>query len=65
MNFGNTNVLEFVFVALIWALPLVLMAWFIRAVTGIAASLRDIAVRLTDIERALRDARPAAPPSDR
>jgi len=65
MNFGNVNFLESIFLLLIWALPLVLLAWFIRAVTGIAASLRDIGVRLTDIERALRDAPRVAPPHDR
>lgn len=65
MNFGNLNFLEFVFVLLVWALPLVLLAWFIRTVTGMAASLRDIAVRLADIERALRDAPRSAPPNDR
>ena len=56
MNFGGGfGDLGFVFVLLVWALPLVLAIWFIRTVASIAASLRAIANRLESLERAVRD----------
>lgn len=55
MNFGAFGPLEFVFLVLLWALPFVLLVWFIRTVASIAASLRDIAERLGSVERAIRD----------
>lgn len=54
MNFGP-GPFELVFFVLPWALPFILLVWFIRTVAAIAASLRDIAERLTTIERAIRD----------
>jgi hypothetical protein len=56
MNFGGgLGDLGFVFVLLVWALPLVLAIWFIRTVASIAASLQAIANRLESLERAVRD----------
>jgi len=50
---------------LLWGLPLVLLVWFIRTLTAIASSLRDIADRLSALERAVRDASRGAPPNER
>lgn len=41
---------------LLLGLPLVVLVWFIRTLTVIASSLRDIADRLSALERAVRDA---------
>lgn len=51
----NPNLGELVFTLLVWILPLVLVVWFIRTLTNMAASLRDIADRLVSLERAVRD----------
>ena len=50
---------------LLWGLPLVLLVWFIRTLTAIARTLRDIADRLSDLERAVRGAPRGAPPNER
>jgi hypothetical protein len=55
MNFGNIGVAELGFILLAWGLPLMLLVWFVRTLTAIAASLRDIADRLATLERAVRD----------
>lgn len=63
MNFGALGFSELIFVLLMWALPLVLLVWFIRTLGSMAASLRDIADRLLAVERAVRDASISAAPS--
>ncbi len=55
MNFGNIGVSELVFILLAWALPFALMVWFIRTLSSMARSLRDIADQLVGLERAVRD----------
>ena len=55
MNFGSLGLFELLFVLLVWALPLAVMVWFIRTLSSIASSLRDVADRLGSLERAVRD----------
>jgi hypothetical protein len=55
MNFGNIGFAELAFALLLWALPLLLLVWFVRTLARMAASLRDIAERLSALERAVRD----------
>ena len=50
---------------LLWGLPLIVLVWFIRTLTGIATSLRDIADRLSALEGAVREASRGAPPIER
>lgn len=56
MNFGNFGIFEMMFVLLIWGLPIVLLIWFVRTLTAMSVSLRDIAERLASVERAIKDA---------
>ena len=65
MNFGNINPGGLLFALLLWALPIVLAVWFIRTLTAMAVSLRDIASRLASLERAVRDASIGPPPNVR
>ena len=58
MNFGSIGVAELLFVLLAWAVPLALMVWFIRTLSSMARSLRDIADRLGSLEHAVRDDSP-------
>lgn len=58
MNFGNVGFFEMIPLLLIWLLPFVLAVWFIRTVTSMSASLREIAERLAALERAIRDMPP-------
>jgi len=58
MNFGNVGFFQIIPFLLIWLLPLFLAVWFIRTVTSMAASLREIAERLATLERAIRDIPP-------
>jgi hypothetical protein len=51
-GFGGTEVL---FLILIWALPFVIAIWFIRTLSSIARSLRDVVDRLDSVERAIRE----------
>jgi hypothetical protein len=53
------------FTLLLWGLPIVLLVWFIRTLTAIARSLREIADRLSDLERAVRDTSRGAAPDER
>ena len=53
------------FKLLLLGLPFVLLVWFIRMLTAIASSLRDIADRLSALERAVRDTSRGAPPNER
>jgi hypothetical protein len=62
MNFGSVGVTELVFVLLAWALPLALMVWFIRTLSSMARSLRDIADRLVSLENTVRDGSPRRVP---
>jgi hypothetical protein len=39
-----------------WSKPLALLIWFVRTLTAMAASLRDITERLLAVEQAIRDA---------
>ena len=56
MNFGNIGGMEMLFVlVLAWGIPLALLVWFVRTLSAMAASLRDIADRLATLERSLRD----------
>ena len=55
MNFGNLGVFELGFVLLAWVVPLTFFVWFVRTLSAMSASLRDIADRLTTLERAVRD----------
>jgi hypothetical protein len=55
MNFGNIGVMEMLFVLLIWAIPLTLLVWFVRTLTAMATSLREVADRLASLERTIRD----------
>ena len=61
MNFGDIGGVEFLFVLLLWCLPVLLLVWFIKTLSGMASSLRDIAARLQALERAIRDATPSGP----
>jgi hypothetical protein len=54
MNFG----IEVIPFLLVWLLPFALAVWFIRTLTSMAASLREIAERLATLERAVRDIPP-------
>jgi hypothetical protein len=61
MNFNTIGLWGPFFSLLFWALPLVLVIlaiWFVRTLRAIAFSLRDIANRLSDLERAVRDSPP-------
>jgi hypothetical protein len=62
MNFGTSGFLELVFFLLVWGIPLVVIVWFVRTLTAMAASLQDIANRLGSLERAVRDASYQPPP---
>ena len=53
------------FSIILWVVPVALLVWFMRTLTTIASSLRDIANRLSDLERAVRDASRGAPPNER
>ena len=55
MNFGNIGFAEMLFVLLVWAIPLILVVWFVRTLMNIASSLRDIADRMGSLERTVRD----------
>lgn len=55
MNFGNVGVMEMLFVLVVWAIPLTVLVWFVRTLTAMAASLREIADRLASLERSIRD----------
>ena len=55
MNFGSFGAFEMVFVLLIWGIPLTFLVWFVRTLSAMASSLRDIADRLATLERAVRD----------
>jgi len=59
MNFGSVGLSEFLVVflqlVLIWAVPFALAVWLLRTLVGMARSLRDIADRLSLLERTLRD----------
>ncbi len=58
MNFGNVGFSQVIPFLLVWLLPLALAVWFIRTLTSMAVSLRDIAERLATLERAIRDVPP-------
>jgi uncharacterized protein YoxC len=55
MNFGSIGFMEMVLVLLAWALPLALLIWFVRTLSAMAGSLRDIAERLRALEQAVRN----------
>ena len=55
MNFGNSGFLEVMFEVLVWLIPVVLLGWFVRTLSSISASLREIAERLGSVEGAIRD----------
>jgi hypothetical protein len=55
MNFGNSGLLEVIFAVLVWLIPVVLLGWFVRTLSSISASLREIAERLGSVEGAIRD----------
>ena len=56
MNFGNIGGIEMLFVLVFaWGIPLALLVWFVRTLSAMAASLRDIADRLVSLERTMRD----------
>ena len=55
MNFGNIGGFEFVFALLLFFLPLVVVAWFVRTLSAMAASLREISESLASLERSVRD----------
>ena len=55
MNFGNSGLLEVMFAVLVSLIPVVLLGWFVRTLSSISASLREIAERLGSVERAIRD----------
>ena len=59
MDISLVGLSGLLFRLLLWGLPLVLLVWFIRTRTAIANSLRDIADRLSALERAVRDDRVA------
>jgi hypothetical protein len=56
MNFDNLSLVGLGFLALFWGVLLGLAIWFVRTVTSVATSLREIAERLASLERAVRDA---------
>jgi hypothetical protein len=53
------------FSLLLWGIPVVLMVWFVRTLTAIASSLRDIAEHLARIERTVRETSRGARPDER
>jgi hypothetical protein len=56
MNFGGIGSLEVLLLfVLAWGIPLALLVWFVRTLSGMAASLRGIAERLASLERTVRD----------
>jgi hypothetical protein len=56
MNFGGIGSLEVLLLfVLAWGIPLALLVWFVRTLSGMAASLRAIAERLASLERTVRD----------
>ena len=55
MNFVGPGFGALGFVLLAWAVPIGLMIWFVRTVSAMAASLREIADRLGTLERAVRE----------
>ena len=55
MNFGSVGLLELFPFIIISALPVLLLLWFIKTLTAVAVSLRQIADRLATLERTLRD----------
>ena len=55
MNFGSFGAFEMMFVLIAWGIPLTFLVWFVRTLSAMAASLRDIADRLATLERAVRD----------
>jgi hypothetical protein len=46
MNVGNLGFLELITFLLVLGLPVALLVWFVRALAGMAVSLREIAERL-------------------
>jgi hypothetical protein len=58
MNFGNTSnigFIELLFVLLAWGVPIAVLVWFVRTLTSMSVSLREIADRLSDLERTVRE----------
>jgi hypothetical protein len=55
MNFGNFGAFEMVLVLIAWGIPLTFLVRFVRTLSAMALSLRDIAERLATLERAVRD----------
>jgi hypothetical protein len=56
MNFGGVGSLEVVLLfVLAWGIPLTFFVWFVKTLSAMARSLRDIADRLASLERAVRD----------
>ena len=45
---------ELLFALLLWCVPLVLLVWFVRTLSSIAAALRDMVARLATLEEAVR-----------
>lgn len=55
MNFGNFGLFELGFVLVVWGIPLTCLVWFVRTLSAMAASLRDVSNRLATLEREFRD----------
>jgi len=56
MNFGGGSSLGLLLLFVLgWGIPLTFFVWFVRTLSGMAASLQAIADRLAALERAIRD----------
>lgn len=58
MNYGTFGLASLFFALLVYGLPILLAVWFVKTVTSMSTSLREIAERLASLERAVRDTKP-------
>jgi len=53
------------FKLLLWGVPVALLVWFIRTLTAVSSSLREIADWFSALEQAVRDISRGAPRNER
>ena len=61
-NMGPFELFALIPLLLVWAVGIALTVWFVRTLASIAASLRDVAARLSVIEQIVRDTPASTPP---
>ena len=61
---GGLGSFEMIFMLLLWAIPVVVLFWFVNTLSSMARSLGQIADRMKKLEAAVREVA-AAPPYQR